>query len=45
MIGLMAHVCLFSPDFAKRLIWPGLLFASLTANLFFGCLYMYNNWR
>ncbi|XP_006785601.1 transmembrane protein 201 [Neolamprologus brichardi] len=32
-------------DFAKRLIWPGLLFASLTANLFFGCLYLFNNWR
>ncbi|XP_030590318.1 transmembrane protein 201 [Archocentrus centrarchus] len=32
-------------DFAKRVIWPGLLFVSLTANLFFGCLYAYNNWR
>ncbi|XP_028266028.1 transmembrane protein 201 [Parambassis ranga] len=31
--------------FLKRLIWPGLLFASLTANLTFAGLYMYHNWR
>lgn len=30
--------------FLKRLIWPGLLLASLTANLMFTCLYMYHNW-
>ncbi|XP_022072433.2 transmembrane protein 201 [Acanthochromis polyacanthus] len=29
---------------SKRLVWPGLLLASLTANLFFSCLYMYHNW-
>uniref|UniRef100_A0A3B5ARY2 Transmembrane protein 201 n=1 Tax=Stegastes partitus TaxID=144197 RepID=A0A3B5ARY2_9TELE len=46
----------FSPDtspfqsqngkycFMKRFIWPGLLLASLTANLFFSGLYMYRNW-
>lgn len=27
-----------------RLIWPGLLLASLTANLLFACLYMYSQW-
>ncbi|XP_044067174.1 transmembrane protein 201 [Siniperca chuatsi] len=31
--------------FVKLLIWPGLLLVSLTANLFFACLYMYHNWR
>lgn len=29
----------------KRLLWPGLLLASLTANLVFACICMYNNWR
>ncbi|KAM4562574.1 transmembrane protein 201 [Odontesthes bonariensis] len=29
----------------RRLIWPGLLLASLTANLLFAGLYMYHNWR
>lgn len=29
----------------KHLLWPGLLFVSLTANLLFGGVYMYNNWR
>lgn len=29
----------------KRLIWSGLLLASLTANLVFASIYMYNNWR
>lgn len=33
-----------SAGFVKRLIWPGLLLASLTANLLFTCLYMYHNW-
>lgn len=28
----------------KRLIWPGLLLVSLTANLFFACLCMYHKW-
>lgn len=27
-----------------RLIWPGLLLASLTVNLLFACLYVYNQW-
>ncbi|XP_028309865.1 transmembrane protein 201 [Gouania willdenowi] len=31
--------------FAKRLMWPGLLLVSLTANLLFSCVYLYNNWR
>ncbi|XP_033484944.1 transmembrane protein 201 isoform X1 [Epinephelus lanceolatus] len=31
--------------FVKSLIWPGLLLVSLTSNLFFAGLYMYNNWR
>ncbi|XP_071763500.1 transmembrane protein 201 [Centroberyx gerrardi] len=34
-----------SKGFVKRLIWPGLLLVSLSANLFFGSLYMYRNWR
>ncbi|XP_041859646.1 transmembrane protein 201 [Melanotaenia boesemani] len=29
----------------KHLLWPGLLLASLTANLLFACLYTYHNWR
>ncbi|XP_045912788.1 transmembrane protein 201 [Micropterus dolomieu] len=31
--------------FVKRLIWPGLLLVSLTTNLFFTSLYMYQTWR
>nr|XP_046252760.1 transmembrane protein 201 [Scatophagus argus] len=31
-------------DFVKRFIWPGLLFASLTANLLFAGLYTYHKW-
>lgn len=34
-----------SPGFVKRLIWPGLLLVSLTTNLFFTSLYMYQTWR
>ncbi|KAM9350841.1 transmembrane protein 201 [Symphorus nematophorus] len=33
-----------SKGFLKRLVWPGLLLASLTANLLFACFYMYHNW-
>ena len=33
-----------SSGFVKRLVWPGLLLASLTANLLFACFYMYHNW-
>lgn len=32
-------------SFGRRLIWPGLLLASLTANLIFASICMYNNWR
>ncbi|XP_037629083.1 transmembrane protein 201 isoform X1 [Sebastes umbrosus] len=31
--------------FVRRLIWPGLVLVSLTSNLFFAGLYLYNNWR
>lgn len=31
--------------FVKRLIWPGLLLASFSANLTFASIYAYNNWR
>ncbi|KAM6924765.1 transmembrane protein 201 isoform 2-T2 [Xenentodon cancila] len=31
--------------FVKRLVWPVLLLASLTANMLFACLYTYHNWR
>ncbi|XP_022597362.1 transmembrane protein 201 isoform X1 [Seriola dumerili] len=31
--------------FVKRLLFPGLLIGSLTANLFFACLCMYHYWR
>ncbi|TNM87209.1 hypothetical protein fugu_007439 [Takifugu bimaculatus] len=30
--------------FLKRLIWPGLLLTSLTANLLFACVYVYHRW-
>uniref|UniRef100_A0A1A7X8P4 Transmembrane protein 201 n=2 Tax=Iconisemion striatum TaxID=60296 RepID=A0A1A7X8P4_9TELE len=37
----------FTPPrgFVKRLIWPGLLFVSLTSNLLFACFYVYHRWR
>lgn len=31
--------------FVKHFILPSLLLTSLTANLFFGCFYLYHNWR
>ncbi|XP_069545089.1 transmembrane protein 201 [Brachyistius frenatus] len=34
-----------SKGLVKRLIWPGLLLASLTGNLLFAGLHMYHNWR
>ncbi|KAM3871601.1 transmembrane protein 201 [Diretmus argenteus] len=34
-----------SKGFVRRLLWPGLLLVSFSANLFFACLYMYHNWR
>lgn len=30
--------------FLKRLVWPGLLLTSLTANLLFACVYVYHTW-
>lgn len=30
--------------FIKRLVWPGLFFVSLTANMLFAGLYLYHNW-
>ncbi|XP_072306247.1 transmembrane protein 201 [Eucyclogobius newberryi] len=32
-------------NFWRRVIWPGLLMTSLSTNLVFASVYMYNNWR
>ncbi|KAJ0036885.1 hypothetical protein NQD34_005562 [Periophthalmus magnuspinnatus] len=32
-------------SFWRQIIWPGLLLVSLSTNLVFGSIYVYNNWR
>ncbi|KAJ3586161.1 hypothetical protein NHX12_012562 [Muraenolepis orangiensis] len=34
-----------APGFVKRLVWPGLLLASLSVNLIFSALYVYRTWE
>lgn len=34
-----------SKGLVKRLVWPGLLLASLSANLLFSALYVYRTWE